>query len=219
VRWLPQIGDLFPDFSVTTTQGPLRFWEWAESSWVHLFSHPAALTPVCTTEMAALADCGPECRALKLKNLALSGSSIDEQLAWHDDITRLFGVTVDFPCAVDPGNKLSRLFGMMHDKESTAWPIRKSFLIDPALRVRLIFEYPFFVGRNIEEVLRTTRALQLHDETGAATPADWDQGDLVIIPDKRPEAEVLRQFQAESQHLTSYLRVVENRRGGSVPQD
>jgi peroxiredoxin (alkyl hydroperoxide reductase subunit C) len=108
---------------------------------------------------------------------------------------------------------------MMHDKESTAWPIRKSFLIDPALRVRLIFEYPFFVGRNIEEVLRTTRALQLHDETGAATPADWDQGDLVIIPDKRPEAEVLRQFQAESQHLTSYLRVVENRRGGSVPQD
>jgi peroxiredoxin (alkyl hydroperoxide reductase subunit C) len=219
VRWLPQIGDTFPDFSVTTTQGPLRFWEWAEGSWVHLFSHPAALTPVCTTEMAALTDCGGECRALDLKNLALSGSSIDEQHAWHDDIRRLFGLSVDFPCATDPGNRLSRLFGMMHDKESTAWPIRKSFLIDPALHIRLIFEYPFFIGRNIEEVLRTTRALQLHDATRVATPADWDQGDLVIIPDTRPESEVIRQFGAQSQTLTPYLRVVENKSGRSGPQN
>lgn len=209
VRWLPQIGDVFPDFSVTTTQGPLRFWEWAEGSWVHLFSHPAALTPVCTTEMAAVADCGRESGQIRLKHLALSGSSIDDQLKWHDDIARLFGLTVDFPCGFDPGNQLSRLFGMMHDKESATWPIRKSFIIDPALHIRLIFEYPVFVGRNIEEVLRTVRALQVHDATGAATPADWDRGDLLIISDGRPEPEVRRQFCADSQNLTPYLRVVE----------
>lgn len=208
VRWLPQIGDQFPDFSVETTQGDLNFWDWAEGSWIHLFSHPAANTPVCTTEMASIAALSDDWREVDVRHLALSGSSLDEQRAWHDDIARLFGLEVDFPCAHDPGLQLSRLFGMMHDKSDAARPIRKSFLIDPAMRVAMMFEYPSFLGRNFEEVLRVIRALQIRAETGAATPADWQGGDMVIIPDNRSETEVIRQFGTGSERLLPYLRVV-----------
>lgn len=208
VRWLPQIGDIFPDFSIETTQGDLSFWEWAEGSWVHLFSHPAANTPVCTTEMASIASLEAEWQALNVKHLAFSGSTLDEQRAWHDDIARLFGLEIGFPCAYDPGLQLSRLFGMMHDKSDAARPIRKSFLIDPAMRVAMLFEYPTFIGRNIEEVLRVVGALQMRTRTGAATPADWQGGDMVIIPDNRTEEDVIRQFGIGSDRLLPYLRVV-----------
>jgi len=209
VRWLPQIGDLFPDFTVETTEGNLSFWDWAEGSWVHLFSHPAANTPVCTTEMAAIAALSQEWRAANVRHLALSGSSICEQQACHADIKRLFGLEIDFPCGQDPGLLLSRLFGMMHEKEDDAHPIRKSFLIDPAMHVAMIFEYPTFIGRNIEEVLRVITALRLRAETGAATPADWQGGDMVIIPDDRHESHVIRQFGNKSNWLLPYLRVVD----------
>lgn len=208
VRWLPQIGDMFPDFSVETTQGDLKFWEWAEGSWVHLFSHPAANTPVCTTEMASIASLAGDWEAAGVKHLALSGSTLDEQRAWHGDIARLFGLEIGFPCAHDDKLQLTRLFGMIHDKESHDWPIRKSFLIDPGMHIRMIFEYPIFVGRNIEEMLRVLRALQLHARTGVATPADWQRGDMVIIPDNRSEAEVIRVFGTRSERLLPYLRVV-----------
>ncbi len=208
VRWLPQIGDVFPDFSIETTQGDLNFWEWAEGSWVHLFSHPAANTPVCTTEMAAIASLEDEWREANVKNLALSGSSLDEQRSWHDDISGLFGLKIGFPCAHDPGLQLSRLFGMLHEKADANRPIRKSFLINPAMRVAILFEYPNFIGRNFEEVLRVIKALQLQSATGAATPADWQRGDMVIIPDGRPESEVVRQFGTGSDRILPYLRVV-----------
>ncbi|MDZ7710732.1 MAG: redoxin domain-containing protein [Roseovarius sp.] len=208
VRWLPQIGDNFPDFNVETTTGDVNFWEWAEGSWVHLFSHPAANTPVCTTEMASIASLADEWEAANVKHLAFSGSTLDEQRTWHDDIKRLFGLEIGFPCAHDPGLQLSRLFGMMHEKSDADRPIRKSFIINPAMCVSMMFEYPSFLGRNIEEMLRVVKALQLRDETGAATPADWQGGDMVIIPDNRSETEVMRQFGAGSDRLLPYLRVV-----------
>lgn len=208
VKWLPQIGDLFPDFAVETTQGTLQFWDWAEGSWVHLFSHPAAFTPVCTTELASLASYSESWSANGIKNMALTGSPLEEQAAWHAEIEHLFDVRVDFPGAYDPGMRLARIFGMMHDKESTEWPIRKSFLIDSAQRVRMIFEYPVFVGRNTDEVLRVIKAMQLRDRTGAATPADWYDGEMAIIPDERSEAAVIREFGMGSTRLRPYLRVV-----------
>lgn len=208
VRWLPQIGDMFPDFCVGTTQGDLRFWDWADGAWTHLFSHPAAKTPVCTTEMASIASLAQDWQEANVKHLALSGSNLDDQRAWHDDITRLFGLEIGFPCAHDAGLHLARLFGMMHDKADAARPIRKSFLVDPAMRVSMIFEYPTFIGRNIEEILRVIKALQVRAETGAATPADWEGGDMVIITDNRSEEDVIRQFGTGSNRLLPYLRVV-----------
>ena len=209
VRWLPQIGDIFPDFNVETTEGPLNFWKWAEGHWVHLFSHPAANTPVCTTEIASIASYSAGWKAANVKNLALTGSTIEEQTQWHADIAQLFNVEVDFPCAQDTGLRLSKLFGMMHEKEAEAWPIRKSFLIDPSMRLRMIFEYPVFIGRRTDEIMRVLHALQMRDETGAATPSDWEDGDITIIPDDRPEAHVWRDFGANSTRLSPYLRVVQ----------
>ena len=98
---------------------------------------------------------------------------------------------------------------MMHEKEAEAWPIRKSFLIDPAMRLRMIFEYPIFIGRRTDEILRVLQALQMRDRTGAATPSDWEDGDITIIPDDRPEANVWRDFGANSTRLAPYLRVVQ----------
>lgn len=209
VRWLPQIGDIFPDFDVQTTDGPLRFWDWAAGSWIHLFSHPAAYTPVCTTEMVSISSCADAWNKNNIKHLALTGSSVKRQQAWHAEIERIFGTAICFPGAHDPGLQTARQFGMVHEKESRGWPIRKSFIIDPALRVQMIFEYPVYVGRCTEEILRVIKALQLRADTGAATPADWYGGDVAIIPDDRPEAEVIDEFGTGSISLTGYLRLVD----------
>jgi len=209
VRWLPRIGDIFPDFSVETTQGPLSLWDWADGSWVHLFSHPAAFTPVCTTELASFASLAEDWRESDIKLLGLTGSSVDSQQRWHREIEALFGVSIDFPNGHDKGMNLARLFGMIHEHESLDWPIRKSFLLDPMMRVQMIFEYPIYIGRNSEEILRVAKALQLRAETGAATPADWDQGDMAIVPDTMSTSEARRVFGMEPRALTPYLKVVE----------
>jgi len=208
VKWLPQIGDIVPDFTVETTQGEIRFWEWASGSWVHLFSHPAAFTPVCTTEIASLASYAAAWEAGNVRILGLTGSTVPELQAWHDEIAATFQTEVSFPTAHDPGLALSRLFGMMHEKESRDWPVRKSFVIDPGLRLRMIFEYPIYVGRNTEEILRVIQALQLRAATGAATPSDWYNGDVAIIPDGMAEAEVQAHFGTSSTRLLRYLRLV-----------
>jgi len=216
VRWLPQIGDTFPDFTVETTQGILRFWDWAEGHWVHLFSHPAAHTPVCTTELVSIAASAEAWAACNTRHMALTGSTVADQIAWHEEIEALFDTEIDFPGAHDPGLQLARLFGMMHEKESSDWTIRKSFLIDPALRLQMIFEYPVYIGRNTEEILRVVKALQLRAETGAATPADWYGGDIAIVADDRCETEVVEVFGNQSMRLTPYLRVVSPRAGGAT---
>lgn len=216
VRWLPQIGDIFPDFTVETTQGQLRFWEWAADSWVHLFSHPAAFTPVCTTEVASLASYAAEWEARNVRILGLTGSTVPQLREWNREIEDFFDVEVGFPTAHDPGLELSRLFGMMHRKESQEWPVRKSFLIDPAQRVRMIFEYPIYVGRNTEEILRVVEALQLRAATGAATPSDWYCGDVAVIPDDMPESAVWAHFGGPSSRVMPYLRLASPAEDGRI---
>lgn len=208
VKWLPQIGDIFPDFSANTTEGKLRFWEWAEGNWVYLFSHPAARTPVCTTELGELGDMQDEFLRLGVKALGLTASPVAEQIEWHREIERTFDTRVWFPSAADEGGTLATLFGMQHAKESDQWPIRKSFIIDPTMHIRMMFEYPVSVGRDTNEILRVIEALQLRDRTGAATPANWMPGDPVIIPDERSEFEVVRTFRNYSRRVLPYLRIV-----------
>lgn len=218
VKWLPKIGDIFPNFVADTTHGPLNFWNWSEDSWTFLFSHPAARTPVCTTELGAISKNRTDFEALNIKVLGLTGSSIDEQFGWHQEIEAFFGSDIWFPTAYDPNGSLSALFGMRHEKEHSTWPIRKSFILDPQMRIRMIFEYPVFIGRSIEETLRVVEALQLRDQTGAATPADWQESDPIIIPDDRCELDVVRDFGAMSQYLLPYLRVVQGDALQSAPK-
>ena len=208
VKWLPKIGDIFPSFAVDTTEGRLKFWEWAEGSWVFLFSHPAACTPVCTTELGTLAVFGDDFKKLGVKALGLTSSSVDDQLAWHADIEKLYNAPIWFPTAEDPNGQLAPLFGMCHEKEHATWPIRKSFVLDPQMRIRMIFEYPIYIGRSIEETLRVISALQESERTGAAIPADWYDGDSVIVLDNTPESEIVREYRARSKYLLPYLRMV-----------
>lgn len=208
VKWLPQIGDVFPDFTIETTQGTLRFWDWAEGSWVHLFSIPRAYSPVCTTEMVSISSYGDAWTTNNVKHLALTGATVGEQIDWIDEIESVFQISVNFPCAHDPGLRLSQLFGMLHERQARDRSIRKSFIIDPAHRIRVIQQYPLFMGRNTEEILRTIKALQLRGESGVATPADWYGGDVLILADDRPEEDVVAEFGVTSVWLTPYLRVV-----------
>jgi peroxiredoxin (alkyl hydroperoxide reductase subunit C) len=209
VKWLPQISDIFPNFNVATTQGDIDFWSWAEGSWVFLFSHPAAKTPVCTTEISALSNSRAPFDELGLKTLGLSGSSLDCQHEWHEEIERVFKTEVWFPVAEDRGGQLASLFGMRHAKEHANWPIRKSFILDQQMRIRMIFEYPVYIGRCVEETLRVVEALQLHDRTGFGTPSDWYEGDPVIIPNTASEADVIRELGVPSHMILPYLRIAQ----------
>lgn len=208
VKWLPQIGDIFPDFVVDTTAGRIGFWDWAEGGWTFLFSHPAACTPVCTTEMGAIARLRSDFEALGLKAFGMTGSPVENQVEWHKDVGTIFEAPVWFPTATDYDGDLAQLFGMRHEKEHKAWPIRKSFILDPHMRVRMVTEYPVFVGRSIEETLRVVEALQMVDRGGVATPADWYPSDPAIIVDQRTETDVMREFGAFSRRLLPYLRMV-----------
>ncbi|WP_167733385.1 peroxiredoxin [Thioclava nitratireducens] len=207
VKWLPKIGDIFPNFRLPSTQGDIDFWPWAEGNWVLLFGHPAANTAVCTTEIGALAQNEKAFRRLGAKVLGLTGSSVDEQLSWHADIEKLYGARVWFPTAADIGGDFASLFGMVHEKEHQSWPVRKSFLLDPQMKIRMIFEYPIYVGRSVEETLRVIEAVKLHSSTGLATPSDWFEGDPVIIPDTMEEAEVQRLVGNRWGYVLPYLRV------------
>lgn len=171
VEWLPQIGDIFPNFTVETTQGPINFWEWAEGSWIHLFSHPLAFTPVCTKELVDFAANWEAWGNKGVKMLALSGSPLEDQSDWHDEIENDYGVDIDFPVGFDQNQRLAQSFGMMHRKVSGDVPIRKSFIIGPDLKIRVMFEYPFSICRNTTEILRVVAALQEDEMSDFATPS------------------------------------------------
>ena len=173
VRWLRRTGDIFPYFTVETTRNVIRFRDRAKGHWVHLFSHPAAHTPICTTELVSISASASAWDACNVRHIALTGSAVTEQIAWHKEIEALFGTPIDMPGAHDPGLQLTRLFGMRHDRQSTEFSIRESFIIDPAQHIRMMLEYPGNIGRNTEEVLRVIEALQPRTGSGAtaiATP-------------------------------------------------
>ncbi len=212
VRWVPQIGDIFPDFTAPTTQGKLRFHEWAEGSWVYLFSHPAAFTPVCTSEMVGLSASSGCFAERNIKTISLCRSDCEAQARWAEEIARVFGTPITFPMISDSDGVISRVCGMVHDKESTTLSMRKSLIIDPGLRLRMILEYPMRVGRSTEEILRVFDALKVTDELDVATPSDWYQGDPLLLshvehPDR---ANAPLQGRGKIHRLLPYMTVLRN---------
>ena len=227
VRWLPQIGDIVPNFRLTTTQGPLTFHSWAEGSWTVLFSHPAAFTPVCTTEMGAMALLSQDFEDAGIKLLGISRSEAEDQTSWIADIEALFNAEVTWPMGVDPDGSLSGLFGLIHEKESAEWPVRKTLVIDPSLRLRVIFEYPIFVARSTEEVLRTVEALQTVDAFGVGIPSDWQKGDDCLLSPFISEHDRDRMFGKTWRKIRDYMisvpdpwtTVPQKQAAASVPED
>lgn len=182
VNHMPRIGDQAPDFKTLTTKGKIQFSDFAKDKWVVFFSHPADFTPVCTTEMSGFAQRKGEFDALNTELLGLSIDSIHAHLGWVNNVRNNTGVYFDFPIIADIDMKVSKLYGMLQPNESETAAVRAVFFIDPKKKIRLVMYYPLNVGRNMDEILRALKALQVSDEHGVAMPLDWKEGDKVIIP-------------------------------------
>lgn len=178
---LPRIGDSAPAFETSTTQGKLRLEDF-KGYWLILFSHPADFTPVCTTEFIAFAEIYPELQKLGVNLLGLSVDSVNSHIAWVRNIEEKTGVRIPFPIIADLSREVSSAYGMIHTAQSKTETVRCVFIIDPNQIVRAILYYPLTTGRNMQEIVRIVKALQMTDENKVATPANWNPGDLVIVP-------------------------------------
>ncbi len=203
-----QLFDTIPDFTQESTIGTLSFYAWAGSDWVVLFSHPRDFTPVCTTELGAVAKLKPEFDRRGVKVLGLSVDRTETHLAWADDIARTQGIAPNFPLIADHDRRVANLLGLIHPYAATTATVRSVLVIDPARRLRLTLTYPAATGRNFAEILRAIDSLQLTDRHKVATPADWRQGEDVIILPSLTDAAASALFPHGWTTHTPYLRTV-----------
>lgn len=188
---LPRIGDPAPDFqAVTTFSSNFGFTVWQEQDWVVLFSHPADFTPVCTTELVEFARRHEEFHKRGVKLLGLSVDSIHSHLAWLENIKQKMGVTIPYPMVADVDMRISHLYGMIHPGANTTATVRALFVIDPKRVIRALIYYPMNVGRNVDEVLRLVTALQTAEQYSCATPANWKEGEKVVVSPPKTVEEV-----------------------------
>ncbi|MHA1769651.1 MAG: peroxiredoxin [Candidatus Thorarchaeota archaeon] len=183
------IGEKVPDFEAVTTDGPIKFSEWAKGSWVILFSHPADFTPVCTTEFMAFADIYPDLQKRNVKLLGLSIDSIYSHIAWLTTIKEKLGKEIPFSIIEDLSMNVAKKYGMIHPAQSSTSAVRAVFFIDPEFKLRALIYYPLSNGRNMHEILRVIDAFQTSDKHGVATPANWQPGDDVIVPPPKTKEE------------------------------
>jgi alkyl hydroperoxide reductase subunit AhpC len=201
------LGDLAPDFEQDSSEGRIRFHAWLGESWGVLFSHPADFTPVCTTELGRTAKLKDEFARRGVKAIALSVDPLDKHHAWIADINDTQGTEVNFPILADADRKVSELYDLIHPNASSTATVRSLFIIDPAKKVRLIITYPASTGRNFDEILRVIDSLQLTDEHSVATPANWKEGEDVVIVPSLQDPELLKQkFPQGWDAVRPYLR-------------
>ena len=176
-----RLGDTAPDFTAETTQGTIDFLDWKQGSWAVLFSHPKDFTPVCTTELGTVAKLKDEFDRRGVKVIGLSVDPVDSHLEWEKDIAETQGEPVNFPMIADPDHKVADLYDMIHPNANDTLTVRSVFVVGPDDKVKLTLTYPASTGRNFDEVLRVIDSLQLTAKYSVATPADWTQGEDVII--------------------------------------
>ncbi len=203
-----KLFDTVPDFTQESTFGTLNFYDWAGRDWVVLFSHPKDFTPVCTTELGTVARLKPEFDRRGVKVIGLSVDPVDRHLDWANDIARTQGAALNFPLLADVDRRISELLGLIHPNASDTSTVRSVLVIDPQKRLRLTLTYPASTGRNFDEILRTIDSLQLTDNHKVATPADWKQGEDVIIIPSVGEEEARALFPQGWTEHTPYLRTV-----------
>ena len=205
-----KLGETAPNFTAETTEGEIDFYDWADDSWVVLFSHPADFTPVCTTELGRVAKLRDEFEKRNVKTIGLSVDPLEDHKKWVPDIEETQNVTVDYPIIADEDREVAEMYGMMHPKADDTHTVRSVFVIDPDKKVRLTITYPASSGRNFDEILRSIDSLQATDEYDIATPVDWRPGDRVIVkPSLTDEAEVKEKF-GEVEELRPYLRLTDD---------
>ena len=203
-----RIGDTAPNFQQQSSDGPIDFYEWAGKSWVILFSHPADFTPVCTTELGRTAALSGEFARRGVKPIAISVDPVDKHRQWIADIDETQNTTVDFPILADPDRKIADLYDLIHPNASTTATVRTVYWIDPQHRIRATLTYPASTGRNFDELLRVVDSLQLTDSHKVATPANWKDGDdVVIVPSIQDPAELAERFPKGFKAVRPYLRI------------
>jgi alkyl hydroperoxide reductase subunit AhpC len=178
-----QLGDVAPDFTADTTEGTIVFHEWLGDGWGVLFSHPKDFTPVCTTELGAVAKLKDQFEKRNAKVIAVSVDPLDSHERWIADIEETQNTTMNFPIIADPDRKVADLYGMIHPNASDTMTVRSVFIVGPDKKVKLTLTYPASTGRNFQELLRVLDSLQLTAGYSVATPADWKNGeDVIIVP-------------------------------------
>jgi alkyl hydroperoxide reductase subunit AhpC len=201
-----RLGDEVPNFSAETTEGPIDFFKWKGNSWAVLFSHPRDFTPVCTTELGAVAKLKPEFDKRNTKVIGLSVDPTDSHEKWAADIKDVTGATVNFPMIGDPDKSIARAYDMIHPNASDTATVRSVFVISPDNKLKLTLTYPASTGRNFQEILRVIDSLQLTAQHAVATPADWKQGEHVIITPAVSDEEAHKRFPG-FEAKKPYLRV------------
>lgn len=202
-----RLGDEAPDFTAETTQGPIRFHEWKGTSWAVLFSHPKDFTPVCTTELGAVAALKGEFEKRNCKIIGLSVDPVDSHHRWEGDIKDVTGHAVNFPMIADPNREVANLYDMIHPNASDTMTVRSVFIVGPDHKVKLMITYPASTGRNFQEILRSLDSLQLTAGYSVATPADWQDGDDVIVLASMSDEDARAKFPRGFVAKKPYLRV------------
>ena len=201
-----RLGDLAPDFTAETTLGTVKFHEWLGNSWGILFSHPSDFTPVCTTELGAVAKLDGAFARMNVKVIALSVDSINSHRRWIRDINETQHTTVNFPIIADPKFEVANMYGMVHPNAMEKATVRSVFIIAPDKKVKLMLTYPASTGRNFEEILRVVESLQLTAKYSVATPANWMHGnDVIIVPSVKDE-DIPKKFPKGHTAVKPYLR-------------
>lgn len=201
-----RLGDTAPDFKATTTIGDISFHDYLGDSWGVLFSHPADYTPVCTTELGRTAQLKQEFDKRNVKVLAVSVDPIDKHHGWVKDINETQNTTVDFPIIADEDRHVATLYDMIHPEASMTQTVRSLFVIGPDKKVKLTITYPASTGRNFQEILRVIDSLQLTANHSVATPADWKQGEDVIVVPAVSTEDAQKKFPKGLKIVKPYLR-------------
>ena len=175
-----RLGDIAPDFTADSTDGPISLHDYLGDSWGVLFSHPKDFTPVCTTELGTVAALQEEWQRRNVKVLGLSVDGLADHKAWAKDIADVTGSALNFPLIADPAREVAGLYDMIHPNADDTFTVRSVFVIDPAKVIRLIITYPAATGRNFDEILRAIDSLQLTTDHQVATPVNWTHGDDVF---------------------------------------
>ena len=202
-----RLGDEAPNFTIESTEGEIQFHQWLGTGWGILFSHPADYTPVCTTELGAVAKLKEEFAKRNVKVAALSVDSLDDHKGWVNDINETQNTLVDFPIIADPDRTVANLYDMIHPNALDNMTVRSVFIIGPDKKIKLMLTYPASTGRNFAELLRVIDSLQLTANYSVATPANWEDGEDCIITPAVSNEQAKEKFPKGFTEVKPYLRV------------
>jgi len=201
-----KLGDVAPNFTANTTEGPIDFHQWLGNSWGVLFSHPADYTPVCTTELGMVAKIKAEFDKRRVRVLAVSVDPLDSHRGWIQDINETQRCSMNFPIIADADRKVAAAYDMIHPNVDDKATVRSVFVIGPDKKVKLTLTYPASTGRNFVEILRVIDSLQLTAHHKVATPADWKQGEDCIVSPSVSDADAEKFFPKGVRKVKPYLR-------------